>query len=335
MKNDSKLTLLIFAFATIYIVWGTTYLAMRIAVETIPPFMMAGVRFLLAGGVTFLFLKLRRSKMPTMEQWKNGAIVGLFLMVGGNGLVCWAEQEIPSGIAALVVASMPMWMCIFDWLLFKGTRPGGFAVVGLLMGFVGIGLLFGPSIYSDDAASLDLLSLLVLMCAPIFWSIGSLYSRKVDMPKNAFMSTSVQFITGGTILMIGSLILGEWWSFQPGKVSGESVLAMLYLAVFGSIIALSTYVWLLKQTTPSRVSTYTYVNPIIAVFLGWLILDEKITTQTIIAICIIVGSVVLVVVSRSQPKNKPQQELVELQKDSKSDARPLRQPIVENTQCKA
>ena len=300
MKKDPNTGLLILAFATIYVVWGTTYLAMRVAVETIPPFMMAGVRFLLAGSVTFLFLKLRGVATPGFVQWKQGAIVGLFLMVGGNGLVSWAEQEIPSGIAALVVASMPIWMCIFDWLLFKGSRPGGYTAIGLILGFVGMGILFAPSFSSGAASSLDLFSLVVLVFAPVFWSIGSLYSRTANLPSNVFMSAAIQSMSGGLVLLLTSIMLGEWWNLD--QVSTNSILAMLYLAIFGSIIALSTYVWLLKQVSPSRVSTYTYVNPIIAVLLGWLILDETITAQTIFAICVIVGSVVMVVMSRGKPK---------------------------------
>ena len=338
MKKDPNTGLLILAFATIYVVWGTTYLAMRVAVETIPPFMMAGVRFLLAGSVTFLFLKFRGVATPGFDQWKQGAIVGLFLMVGGNGLVSWAEQEIPSGIAALVVASMPIWMCIFDWLIFKGSRPGGFTAIGLVLGFVGMGILFAPSFSSGAASSLDLFSLFVLVFAPVFWSLGSLYSRAANLPSNVFMSAAIQSMSGGLVLLLTSIVMGEWWKLDLDQVSVNSILAMLYLAIFGSIIALSTYVWLLKQVSPSRVSTYTYVNPIIAVLLGWLILDETITGQTIFAICVIVGSVVMVVVSRSKPQ--PAAATDETKIPVETDHVEIRKKLVEtkdvlDKQCKA
>lgn len=303
MKNSqSQIGMILVAFAAIYIIWGTTYLAMRVAVETIPPFAMAGTRFILAGLATFAFLKLRGVKTPTLAQWKQSAIVGCFLMVGGNGLVSWAEQEIPSGVAALVVATMPLWMALFDWLFFKGPRPGIRIVVGLALGFVGIIMLIGPADLINGTTTLDLTSLFVLMFAPIFWSLGSLYSRKANLPENVFMATALQMLCGGAVLLCLSLGFGELNTFEWGNVSTNSLLAMLYLAVFGSIVALSAYVWLLKQTTAARVSTYTYVNPIIAVFLGWLVLGEVINTQTLIAVAIIVTAVILIVARR--PKSK-------------------------------
>jgi drug/metabolite transporter (DMT)-like permease len=331
MKQNCHPALMIAAFAIIYIVWGTTYLAMRIAVETIPPFLMAGTRFLVAGAATYAILKLRSAATPTFNQVKQGTIVALFLLVGGNGLVCWAEQEIPSGIAALVVATMPMWMCIFDWLLFKAARPRLLTTIGLCMGFAGIGLLFGPSIGSNDAHALDVFSLCVLTFAPVFWSLGSLYSRNADLPKNIFMSIAIQFISGGLMMFVISLILGEWQGFNVSQVSLESFVALLYLAVFGSVIALTAYVWLMKQTSSTRVSTYTYVNPIIAVFLGWLILDETIGATTQLAILIIVSSVVLVVAfsGASRPRDIQKHSIAEsVKRDAGLNAEAIFQPVV-------
>lgn len=281
------------AFAAIYIIWGTTYLAIRIAVQTIPPFFMAGVRFVLAGSVTFVFLWARGVPLPTREQWRSAAIVGAFLLVGGNGFVTWSEQQVPSGMAALVVATEPLWITLFDWLIFKGTKPGKKTVFGLILGFLGIGLLIGPG-QMQGTSGISLISLAVLFMAPVSWSLGSLYTRKASLPENVFMATAVEMLCGGSFLVIAGLLTGETSQLDLAGISLRSLTAMAYLTIFGSIVVFTAYVWLLKTVQASKVATYTYVNPVIAVFLGWLILSETMTAQTLVAIPSIILAVVLI-----------------------------------------
>ena len=289
----------VLAFAAIYIIWGTTYLVIRIAVETIPPFFMAGTRFLIAGIIAFVFLRARGVPVPKRLHWRSAVIIGAFLIVGGNGLVTWSEQEVPSGIAALVVATMPLWLTLFDWLIYKGAKPGKQIVVGLLLGFLGIGLLIGPDQFLGTA-TFSLSSLLVLLMAPILWSLGSLYSRQAHLPENVFMSTAMEMLAGGMLLMVAGLITGEVTELNVAEISTRSLLLVLYLTIFGSIVALTAYVWLLKTVHPARVATYTYVNPVIAIFLGWLVLSEPITSQTLIAVVVIIFAVVLITTQKQK-----------------------------------
>lgn len=294
-KNAIKIAV---AFAAIYIIWGTTYLAIRIAVETIPPFLMAGVRFVLAGLVTFVFLRARGVPLPTRKQWRSAAIIGAFLIVGGNGFVTWSEQQVPSGMAALIVATDPLWITLFDWLIFKGAKPGKRTVFGLILGFLGIGLLIGPG--QLQGSSISLFSLAVLFMAPVLWSLGSLYSRNAELPENIFMATAVEMLCGGSFLIIAGLLTGEPSKLDLAGISLRSLTAMAYLTIFGSIVAFTAYVWLLKTVQAAKVSTYTFVNPVIAVFLGWLILSETITAQTLIAVPSIILAVVLITIQTTK-----------------------------------
>lgn len=302
--NKNHAIKIIAAFAAIYIIWGTTYLGIRIAVETIPAFFMAGMRFLIAGIISLAFLRLRRVPLPTRRQWRGAAVVGAFLVVGGNGLVTWSEQQVPSGIAALVVATVPLWITLLDWLFFNGKKPGKQAALGLMMGFTGIGLLIGRG-QLFGTLKVDWLSAAVLMAAPVLWSVGSLQSRRANLPENVFMSTAVEMLVGGGLLMLAGLVTGEASRLNLAAISPGSVLAMLYLTIFGSIVALTAYVWLLKTVQAATVSTYTYVNPVIAVFLGWLILSEPITSQTVVAVGVIVSSVLLITTQGRQRRDVP------------------------------
>lgn len=306
--NKNQVIKIVLAFAAIYIIWGTTYLGIRIAVETIPPFLMAGVRFLLAGLLAFVFLRMRGVPVPTRLQWRSAAIIGAFLLVGGNGFVTWAEQEVPSGIAALVVAAVPLWITLFDWLIFKGIKPGKKTVFGLILGFLGIGLLIGPNQFGGTAA-ISFASLFILFMANVLWSLGSLYSRQANLPENAFMATAAEMLTGGFLLVIAGLLTGETARLNLAEISTRSLAAMAYLTVFGSIVAFTAYVWLLKNVQASKVATYTYVNPVIAVFLGWLVLSETITPQMFVAIPSIIVAVVLITTQTAR-KNMPAEELV-------------------------
>lgn len=284
---------IILAFLAIYTIWGTTYLAIRLAIETIPPFFMAGTRFFLAGIVALSFLLLRGVPWPNWKQWRSATIIGLFLLVGGNGFVTWSEQQVPSGIAALVVATVPLWIALFDWLLFRGERPGRRGAIGVMLGFIGIVLLVGPA-QINGTSTINLIYMLILLLAPILWSFGSLYSRQATLPDNTFMSVAMEMLTGGVALFILGLVTGERAQLNIQEISLQSLMATLYLIVFGSIIALTAYIWLLKTVQAAKVATYTYVNPVIAVFLGWLVLGEWVTPLMLLAIGIIILAVFLI-----------------------------------------
>lgn len=301
-RLNNKNIKIIAAFAAIYIIWGTTYLGIRIAIETIPPFLMAGVRFIIAGVIVFAFLRVRGVPIPKRIHWRSAAIIGAFLIMGGNGLVTWSEQEVPSGIAALVVATVPIWMALIGWLFFKTDSLNKRIILGLLLGFIGIGLLLGPG-QLFGTPTFKLTSLLVLMMAPILWSFGSLYSRGAKLPDNIFMSTAMEMLVGGLLLIVAALLTGEQNRLNIAEVSSRSLLAMLYLTIFGSIIALTAYVWLLKKVQPAKAVTYTYVNPIIAVFLGWLVFREPVTGLTLAAVVVILAAVFLITTNgKKQPE---------------------------------
>lgn len=299
-QSDKNNTIkIIIAFAAIYIIWGTTYLAIRLAVETIPPFFMAGTRFLIAGFITFFFLRARGNPIPKRLHWRSAAIIGAFLVLGGNGLVTWSEQQVPSGVAALVVATVPLWIIVFNWLIYREGRPSKQTVIGLVLGFIGIGLLIGPGQFLG-MATFDLQSMLILLLAPMLWSFGSLYSRRVSLPDNVFMTTAMEMLAGGALLLIAGLLTGEVAELNVAEISTRSMAAMLYLTIFGSIVALTAYVWLLRTVHPSRASTYTYVNPVIAIFLGWLVLSEPLTPLMLLAVVIIIVAVVLITARRQK-----------------------------------
>ena len=284
--------------------FSTSNMCKTIAVETIPPFAVGGSRFLIAGSLTFLFLRLRGLPAPTWNQWRSAALIGTLLMVGGNGVVMWAVQKIPSGIAALVVSTMPLWMTVFDWLFYGGPKPTVRVSVGLALGLAGTFLLVAPANLFGSGQSLHLPSMIVLMLAPISWSIGSLQARRMDLPKNVFMTTAMEALCGGAILAAMSIAFNEPSRLMATPVSARSVCATIYLAIFGSLFALTAYCWLMDNANAARVSTYAFVNPVIAVVLGWLVLNEQISMQTSIAIALIVVAVVLIVLRKRSAANE-------------------------------
>ena len=256
---------------------------------------------MLAGIATYFVLRLAGVPNPTYRQCCSAALVGLLMIVGGNGLVLLSiKNGLPSGIAAVIVATMPLWMTLFDWLFYNGPKPTGQIVIGLFVGMLGIVLLVDPLGSAVGESRTLVYGGVICLFAPVFWSLGSLQSRKMDLPKNVFMSVAVQMFCGGVAFLLISLIAGELRTVQWSKVTLNSALAVLYLSIFGSIIAFSTYMWLLKNAPASRVATYTYVNPIIAVALGWMVLSEVITIKLLFAIAIIVAAVVLIVSQRSK-----------------------------------
>ncbi|HEY9429628.1 MAG TPA: EamA family transporter [Gemmatimonadaceae bacterium] len=283
-------TRLIAGFAAVYILWGSTYLAIRIGVGTIPPFIMGAIRFLIAGSV--LYLLVRPRERPTLEQWKSAAIVGVLLLVFGNGAVMWAEQKVPSGIASLLAAVVPLWMVLLDWGRRGGKRPTAMVMAGVVLGLLGLAVLVNP--FGSSAAGVDRVGALVLLGGSLSWAVGSIYSKHAPHHPSPLVGPAMQMLAGGVGLAIISVVSGELAHFRPGTVSTHSMLAVLYLVIFGSLVGYSVYIWLLRVATPSAVSTYAYVNPVVAVFLGWLILSEPLTPRTLVAAAVIVGAVALI-----------------------------------------
>ena len=291
------------AFAAIYLIWGSTYLAIRFAVETLPPFLMLATRFGVAGVLLFGWLRLRGMPMPRPREWVGSAVVGALLLVGGTGAVAWAEQWIPSGLAALIVTIVPVWMVLLDWLRPGGRKPTRPVVAGLILGFAGVALLIGP-VELGGGGRMQYLGALVVVFGTISWATGSVLGSRFPHPSAPRMAAALQMMMGGLLLLVLGSVLGEWSRLDPSYVSTRSAASLAYLIVFGSIIAFAAYVYLLKVSTPARVGSYAYVNPIVAVFLGWALADEPVTLRVLGAAAIIITGVVLIV-SRRTPRTLP------------------------------
>ncbi|MGH2476198.1 MAG: EamA family transporter [Candidatus Limnocylindrales bacterium] len=288
------------ALAILYIVWGSTYLGIAVAVETIPPFLMAAFRFTLAGGVLLGWTLLRRSfAPPTPREWRDTFIVGALLLGGGMGMVAWGEQTIPSGIAALLVAMMPVWVAILG-RVFLGQHLPRLAVIGIVVGFVGVAILVGPTALGDSG-SLDPAGVAALIISPLAWCIGSLYaSHRALLPRQPLVATGAQMLAGGIVLTGMAGVSGEFGRFSVAAVSPESVAAFLYLVVIGSLLAFTAYGWLLRKAPLPLIATYAYVNPVVAVILGAIVLREPIEARTLVAGAVIVGAVALIVTARGR-----------------------------------
>jgi drug/metabolite transporter (DMT)-like permease len=278
------------AFLAVYVFWGMTYLAMRVAVEDIPPYLMAGSRFVLAGLVLYAWARRSGDAPPTRVNWQAAAMVGLFLVLGGNASVAWAEQRVTSGLAALLIGVEPLWMVSMEWLR-GGSRPSLQVVVGLLVGAAGVGLLVLPQGGGD---TVDLLGAAMVILAAASWAWGSVISKSSRLPASPFLSTSMEMIAGGLACLIVAALAGEFQDFSPRKVSAQAALAWGFLVVFGSLVTFTAYLWLLRVTSIAKVGTYAYVNPVVAVFLGWAILGEPVTMRTLLAAAIILLGVAMV-----------------------------------------
>ncbi len=283
------------AFAAVYIIWGSTYLAIRLSVATFPPFLMAGCRYVIACGVMFAWLVWRGAKLPTARQWKEVAITGTFLLLGGNGVVCWAEQTVNSSLAALILTSSPIWFAVFDTIRPGGRRPQLRTILGLIVGTTGMVLLVvGTRHAAETAGQTSFAGALALVAACGLWAGGSLYNKYYTHPVSPWMSTAAQMLCGGVANLVMAALTGEFAGFHPAQVSGTSLLAFTYLIGFGSLAGFSAYVWLLGHCAPAKVATYAYVNPVIATLLGWAMLNEPLTPVIIFAALIILGGVLIV-----------------------------------------
>ena len=281
------------AFAAVYLLWGSTYLAIRFGVETIPPFLMAGTRHLTAGLLLYAWMRASGAPRPSGRHWASAVSIGGLMLLGGNGLVTWAEQRVPSGLAALIVATVPIWMAVLA-AAEKKRRPSAFVIAGLAIGLGGIGLLVAPS-RLGGGERVDPLGAVALLAAALSWSIGSLYSRRAPLPASILTAVSMEMIGGGCLLWITGLLFHEGARLDLHAVSAKSALSLVYLVIFGSLVGFSAYVWLLKVTTPARVSTYAYVNPIVAVLLGTLLAGEVFTLRIGLAAASIVAAVALII----------------------------------------
>lgn len=304
-KQEASTAAIWTALAMVYLAWGGTYLAIRVAIETLPPLLMASTRFLVAGALLYVWAIRRGDRegdRPTARQWLAAAVIGSALLLGGNGLVTLAEQHITSGIAALLVATVPLWMVLLARLVLR-ERVRWLEWAGILIGFGGVALLAWPS----GPQRINALGVTLVVLASVSWAAGSLYARRAPMPKRPLVGVAMEMLAGGVALGIVGLLRGEAAQVDPGGFSMESLLGLGYLIVFGSWVAFSAYVWLLRVARTSLVSTYAYVNPVVAVVLGWLILSEPVTPRTLVAGLVILVGVALIVTARS-PKEEETEE---------------------------
>ena len=300
------------ALIAVYITWGSTYLAIRFAVETIPPFLMAASRFLLAGAILYVWRRLSGDKPPRRIEWRSAAVVGLLLLAGANGSVTWAEQYVASGIAALLVGAVPLWMFLLEVLLparwLSGSRPetrltpSWQVFAGVAIGFGGIALLSNPLNLIANFGEQSSLGIAALLLAGLLWSTGSLYSRGAQLPESPLMGTAAEMLIGGAGLVALGTLSGEWGRLEIAEISARSLWGLGYLVVFGSLVGFAAYTWLLRNAPTPLVSTYAYVNPLIAIVVGYFLAQEPLTTRTLIAAALIIGSVMLITTARSRPR---------------------------------
>jgi drug/metabolite transporter (DMT)-like permease len=287
------------ALGSVYVIWGSTYLAIRYAIDTIPPLLMASVRFLAAGAALYAVAVRRGDREGDRlgrREWRAAVLVGGLLLLGGNGGVSWAEQRVPTGVVWLIIATIPRWMALLDRLLYR-QRLAPPAVAGLVLGFGGLALLVGD----PGRGRIDPLGAAVCLVAALSWSVGSLYARRAPRPARPLVGTGMEMLAGGVLLGLAGLALGEAGHLHPARVSTRSLLGLGFLIVFGSWVAFSAYVWLLRSAPTSLVSTYAYVNPVVAVLLGRLFLREAVTWRVLVAGAVIVAAVALILAARRIP----------------------------------
>lgn len=297
-------TLVLIAFALVYIVWGSTYLAIRIGIESFPPLLLAGTRHLITGLILYPLLRWKTGVQPTASHWRMSFITGFLLLFVGNGGVCIAERTVPSGVTALLVATVSLWMVLVDWLRPRGTRPVPQVIAGLILGFAGLALLVGPK-NLGGSGRVDPLGVGILLIASLAWASGSVYSKHAGgLSGSPLLGAAMQSLSGGVALWIAGILSGEVRGFHFAAVTLRSWLALAYLIAFGSMVGFTAYIYMLKKSTATRVATYAFVNPVVALFLGWLLVGESITLRTVIAAAVILTAVLLVITAR-HPEQAP------------------------------
>jgi drug/metabolite transporter (DMT)-like permease len=302
-----KRFLVIAAFAALYLIWGSTYLGILFAIQSIPPFLMAGARFFIAGLIMFAIARTQGSLRSTWAEWRASLIVGACLLLGGNGGVTLSEKYIASGLASLIVATVPIYIALLSWLSGMTPRPKPLVWLGLAGGFLGVAILLGPALrFSDAGGSHAAIGMSILLVSSFIWSAGSLYSRTVRHAASPFVAAAQQMFCGGLLLLLVGIVIREPHRFDPTKMSILSVGAFAYLVIIGAIIGYTAYFWLLRHCDPAKVATYAYVNPIVAVLLGALFANETLSLRTLLAAALIIGSVALVItVQQLTPKAAP------------------------------
>lgn len=291
-------TRMLFAFAAIYLIWGSTYLAIIFAIRTIPPFLMAGARFVIAGAGLYLYSRLRSGTRPTRAQWGWAALLGALFFLIGNGVVVYVEQFMASGLTALLIAMVSVWTALLEWIRPGGSRPTAPVLAGIVLGFLGVALLVAPGQLGGE--HVNPVGAALLMFSAFGWALASVLSRTADLPKHIGLTSGMEMLAGGIWLLLASLLTGDWRAFSMAALTTESTLAFLYLLIFGSLVAFTCFAWLLTVTTASKVATAGYVNPMVAVLLGWAILGESLSARSIIASLVIVASVVLIIRGKAQ-----------------------------------
>jgi drug/metabolite transporter (DMT)-like permease len=302
--------LVLVAFAAVYLIWGSTYLAIRVGIESFPPLLLAGSRHLIFGLIFYPLLRWQTGIRPTAAHWGTAVVTGVLLLFVGNGGVCVAEQTVPSGVAALLVATVSLWIVLVDWLRPGGVRPVPRVLFGLLLGFAGMALLVGPKDF-DGSARINPIGGGILVVASFAWACGSLYSKHGQLPNSPLLGAAMQSLAGGVTLWIVGLISGETRALHLAAISTRSWIALAYLIFVGSMMGFTAYIFILRHSTATRVATYALVNPVVALFLGWLLLSESISVRTILAGSVILAAVVLVITAphrqvRLAPSAAPQ-----------------------------
>jgi drug/metabolite transporter (DMT)-like permease len=285
---------IVLAFAAVYILWGSTYLAIRLAIETLPPFLMTGTRFTLAGLIliTWAVLKGERA-IPPLHLWRRALVIGGLLLLGGNGGVVWSERYVATGLAALLVSTEPLWVVMLNWAISR-QRPNWKVLLGVLIGLVGVAMLVGDGLSSNGHSKYTLIAGGVVLVAAFSWAAGSVYSSRRPLQVSTLMAAGMQMLAGGFLLLLLAVITRDPLRLDLAKASWTSVGAFFYLLVFGSLVGFTAYSWLLNNVAPARAATYAYVNPVVAVLLGWLIASEPLTSQMMIAAAVIIGSVIVI-----------------------------------------
>ena len=291
-ERPSRLKL-VMAFAAVYVIWGSTYLAIRYAIETLPPLLFAGTRFIVAGLLLYGYARLRGAARPAWTNWRKSLVIGGLLLLGGNGAVVLAERSVPSGMTALLIATEPLMVVLLDWARPGGHRPAGRIILGLALGMVGMFILIGPAGLAGSS-EVNLIGAALLIMATVSWAAGSLYVARTRTPLSPMLFAGMQMIAGGALLAAAGLARGELHDFAFAAVSLRSVLSLGYLIVFGSLIAFTSYSWLLRVTPPSLAATYAYVNPVVAVLLGWAFAGETLSLRTMVAAAVIVAAVIMI-----------------------------------------
>ena len=287
------------AFAIIYIVWGTTYLAIRVGVEEVPPFILAAIRFLIAGGVIYGWMIARAERSPTAREWLGASVIGIMIFVLDYGVLFWAEKRVPSGVTAIMMATIPVFTALSEIIILRTQKLTARLTLALLIGLGGVAVLISRSLHLAGAP-VDTMGAVALIFASISWSIASILTRKLPLPSSKVMSSGAQMLTGGFFLLLSSAALGEFRNFHPWSVSRSAWFALLYLIVAGSIIAYTAYVWLIHHESPTKVGTYAYVNPVVAVLVGYFMGGEAIGVRTILGTLFVLTSVVVITSTRAK-----------------------------------